>query len=48
MTLVRPSTSLAKIDGVGRLSFARIPEVMEVPNLIQVQRDPLNGSRMRV
>jgi DNA-directed RNA polymerase subunit beta len=33
------SRSLAPIDGTGRRSFARIPEVQPVPNLIQIQRD---------
>ncbi len=39
MTLARPSTSLTTVDGGGRLSFARISDVMQIPNLIQVQRD---------
>ena len=39
MTLARPSTSLATVDGGGRLSYARIADVMQIPNLIQVQRD---------
>jgi len=39
MTLARPSTSLTTVDGGGRLSFARIADVMKIPNLIQVQRD---------
>ncbi len=39
MTLARPSTSLPTLDGGGRLSFARIADVMHIPNLIQVQRD---------
>ncbi|MHB8990837.1 MAG: DNA-directed RNA polymerase subunit beta [Chloroflexota bacterium] len=39
MTVARPSTSLATVDGGGRLSFARIADVMQIPNLIQVQRD---------
>ncbi len=39
MTLARPSTSLTTVDGGGRLSFARIADVMRIPNLIQVQRD---------
>ncbi len=32
-------TSLALSDGGARHSFARIPEVAPIPNLIQVQRD---------
>ena len=39
MTIARPSTSLATVDGGGRLSFAKIADVMQIPNLIQVQRD---------
>ncbi|HZK66753.1 MAG TPA: DNA-directed RNA polymerase subunit beta, partial [Chloroflexota bacterium] len=39
MTIARPSTSLATVDGGGRLTFARIADVMQIPNLIQVQRD---------
>ncbi|MGE5620210.1 MAG: DNA-directed RNA polymerase subunit beta [Sphingomonadaceae bacterium] len=39
MTVARPSTPLATVDGGGRLSFARIADVMQIPNLIQVQRD---------
>jgi DNA-directed RNA polymerase subunit beta len=39
MTIVRPSTSLTTVDGSTRLSFARIADVMNIPNLIQVQRD---------
>jgi len=31
--------SLARADGVGRHSFARIAEVVPIPNLIKVQRD---------
>lgn len=27
-----------------RKSFARIPEVLEMPNLIEVQKNPTNGS----
>ncbi len=45
MTVVRPSTSLTTTDGAGRLTFARIAEVMEVPNLIQVQRDSFKWFR---
>ncbi|MBI4494737.1 MAG: DNA-directed RNA polymerase subunit beta, partial [Chloroflexi bacterium] len=33
------SVSLATVDGVDRKSFARIPEVQRIPNLIQIQRD---------
>src|SRR5207247_6343912 len=29
----------APIDGASRQSFARIPEIQRVPNLIQIQRD---------
>ena len=39
MTVARPSTSLTTADGAGRVSYAHIPAVMDVPNLIQVQRD---------
>ena len=40
MALAQSAPSpLAQIDGVGRRSFARIPEVQPVPNLIQIQRD---------
>jgi DNA-directed RNA polymerase subunit beta len=39
MTVARPSTSLTTSDGAGRVSYAHIPAVMDVPNLIQVQRD---------
>ncbi len=39
MTIARPSTSLTTMDGGDRLSFARIADVMHIPNLIQVQRD---------
>ena len=39
MTIAHPSTSLTSVDGGGRLSFARTVNVMQIPNLIQVQRD---------
>src|SRR5450756_1841743 len=39
MTIAHPSTSLASVDGGGRLSFAHTVNVMQIPNLIQVQRD---------
>jgi len=45
MTVVRPSTSLAPVDGSSRLSFARIADVMNIPNLIQVQRDSFQWFR---
>jgi DNA-directed RNA polymerase subunit beta len=34
-----PSVPLAPLDGTARISFARIPEVQRVPNLIQIQRE---------
>jgi len=45
MTVVRPSTSLAPVGGSSRLSFARIADVMNIPNLIQVQRDSFQWFR---
>src|SRR5829696_1101550 len=33
------AASLAPVDGSSRISFARIPEIQQVPDLIQVQRD---------
>src|SRR5919197_376012 len=32
----------ALVDGAARKSFARIPEIQSVPNLIQIQRDSFN------
>src|ERR687885_189454 len=39
MALVPSAAPLAPIDGAARRSFARIPAVQPVPNLIQIQRD---------
>jgi DNA-directed RNA polymerase subunit beta len=40
MALAEPRpVSLALSDGAARLSFARIPEVAPIPNLVKVQRD---------
>src|SRR6266516_560692 len=40
MALARSAIAApAPIDGSSRMSFARIPEIQRVPNLIQIQRD---------
>src|SRR5438876_6821156 len=40
MALARSAiVPLAPFDGSSRMSFARIPEIQHVPNLIQIQRD---------
>src|ERR687886_613308 len=39
MALAPAAAPLAPIDGAARRSFARLPEIQPVPNLIQIQRD---------
>src|ERR687885_688243 len=39
MALVPSAAPLAPIDGAARRSFARLPEIQPVPNLIQIQRE---------